>query len=84
MRTSVALLLSIVASAVWIFSPENGWAQQPAASAETSAHLLVTVEPKHGTNAPEIRKEDVMVYEGHDRDQVVDWIPLQGDRAGLQ
>jgi len=60
------------------------WGQQPSTSAEGSAHIVVTVEPKHGANAPVIHKEDVMVYEGRDRDQVVDWIPLQGDRAGLQ
>src|SRR5581483_12477285 len=46
--------------------------------------LVVTVEPKHGSNEPVIRKDDVMVFEGHDRDQVTDWVPLQGDRAGLQ
>jgi len=60
------------------------WGQQPSTSSEDSAHIVVTVEPKHGSNAQVIHKEDVMVYEGHDRDQVVDWIPLQGDRAGLQ
>ena len=84
MRSSVALLLSIVASAAWICSSQSARAQQTATSAENPAHIVVTVEPKHGSNTPEIRKEDVMVYEGHDRDQVVDWIPLQGDRAGLQ
>jgi hypothetical protein len=25
-----------------------------------------------------------MVYEGRDRDQVTDWVPLVGDHAGLQ
>lgn len=84
MRTSISLLLSIVVSAAWIFSGQNAWAQQPTTSTDASAHLVVTVEPKHDSSPPEIRKEDVMVYEGHDRDQVVDWIPLRGDRAGLQ
>jgi hypothetical protein len=27
---------------------------------------------------------DVMVYEGHDRDQVIDTVPLVGDHAGLE
>ena len=84
MRSSVALLLSMVASSAWIFSAQSACAQQTGTSAENTAHIIVTVEPKHGSNTPEIRKEDVMVYERHDRDQVVDWIPLQGDRAGLQ
>ena len=84
MRISFSLLLTIALSVAWIFSTEDARAQQPTNSTEAAAHLVVTVEPKHGSSAPEIRKEDVMVYEGHDRDQVVDWIPLQGDRAGLQ
>jgi len=85
MRTSISLLLSTAAvSLAWIFSGQGAWAQQSATSTEAAAHIVVTVEPKHGSSPPEIRKEDVMVYEGHDRDQVVDWIPLQGDHAGLQ
>jgi len=48
------------------------------------AHLLVTVEARHGSDVPVINKEDVMVYEGHDRDTVTDWIPSQGDHAGLE
>jgi len=49
------------------------------------AHIVVTVEPKRGNNPPPaIRKDDVLVFEGKNRDTVTDWIPLQGDRAGLQ
>lgn len=85
MRTSISLLLSTAAvSLAWIFSGQGAWAQQSATSTEAAAHIVVTVEPKHGSSPPEIRKEDVMVYEGHERDQVVDWIPLQGHHAGLQ
>src|SRR5581483_5833832 len=59
-------------------------AQQATAPAGVSASLVVTVEARHGSTLPELHREDVMVYEGHNRDQVTDWIPLQGDRAGLQ
>ena len=59
-------------------------AQQPSASAEAPAKIVVTVEAKHGSTLPIINREDVMVYEGHDRDQVTDWIPLQGDHAALE
>ena len=34
-------------------------------------HMLVTVEARHGTNPPEINREDVMVREGHDRERRV-------------
>jgi len=31
-----------------------------------------------------IHREDVMVYEGKDRDTVTDWVPAQGEHAALQ
>ena len=49
-----------------------------------ATHVLVTAEARHGSNVPEITRSDVMVFEGHDRDQVVDWVPLQGEHAGLE
>lgn len=57
---------------------------QPSASAGVPARLIVTVEAKHGSTLPVINREDVMVYEGHARDQVTDWVPLHGNRAGLE
>jgi hypothetical protein len=73
-----ALLTLAVASV-----PGSVYAQNAAAPG-VSAHLLVTVEARHGKNVPEISREDVMVYEGHDRDQVTSWIPAQGDNAALE
>lgn len=85
MRTRIFCVLYLLASAAWIGIGSRAAAQEAAAPAGAApAQLVVTVEPKHGSNAPVIRKDDVMVFEGHDRDQVTDWIPLQGDRAGLQ
>jgi hypothetical protein len=46
--------------------------------------VLVTVEPRHDPNVPVINREDVMVYQVHDRAKVTGWSPLQGERAGLQ
>jgi len=48
------------------------------------AHMVVTVEAKKGTEIPVINRDDVMVYEGRDRDQVTEWIPAQGDHAALE
>ena len=59
------------------------WAQEPSANA-IPVQTVVTVESQHGANAPVINKEDVMVYEGRDRDKVVDWVPAQGDHADLE
>ena len=47
-------------------------------------HLVVTAEARHGSEAPEISQRDVMVHEGHDRDEVTGWIPAKGDNAGLE
>jgi hypothetical protein len=58
-------------------------AQEPSSPAGGSVQMLVTVEARHGSNVPVINREDVMVYEGHTRDKVTDWVPLQGDRAAL-
>ncbi len=57
---------------------------QEASSTGVPVHVVVTVEPRHGSNVPVIQREDVMVYQGHDRAKVTDWLPLQGEHAGLQ
>ena len=57
---------------------------QQASSTGVPVHMVVTVEPRHGSNVPVINREDVMVYQGHDRSKVTDWLPLQGEHAGLQ
>ena len=59
-------------------------AQQASPSAGIAAHTVVTAEAHHGMNIPVIHREEVMVYEGRDRDQVTDWVPLVGDHATLQ
>jgi len=57
-------------------------AQEPPANG-VPVHTLVTVEARHGSEPPVINREDVMVYEGHDRDSVTEWVPAQGDHAAL-
>lgn len=59
-------------------------AQQTAAEGGIPVHLVVTVEPHKGATAPVVNADEVMVYEGHDRDRVVDWVPAQGDHAALE
>jgi|HubBroStandDraft_3_1064219.scaffolds.fasta_scaffold100460_2 hypothetical protein len=48
------------------------------------AHMVVTLEPHSGHEVPPVNKEDVIVFEGHDRDTVTEWVPAQGDRAALE
>jgi hypothetical protein len=63
-------------------------AQQAAAdgapAGRVPAHLVVTVEPHHGSDVPNVNREDVMVHEGKDRDTVTEWIPAQGEHAALE
>src|SRR5258707_14779565 len=57
---------------------------QDVSSTGVPVHVMVTVEPRHGSDVPVINREDVMVYQGRDRAKVTDWLPLQGEHAGLQ
>lgn len=59
-------------------------AQQAPNASGTLVHMIVTVEPHKGSDVPVVNREDVMVYEGKHRDQVTEWIPAQGDHAGLE
>jgi hypothetical protein len=59
-------------------------AQESAASAGPAVNMVVTVEARHGSNVPDITRDDVMVYEGRDRDRITGWLPLQQDHAGLE
>jgi hypothetical protein len=78
MKKSVYRLSAILALAVYASLTGAAFAQG------TPVHVLVTAEPRHGSTTPEITRSDVFVYEGHDRDQVTDWIPAQGEHAGLE
>lgn len=48
------------------------------------AHMVVTVEARHGKDVPNVTQNDVMVYDGKERLRVDDWTPLQGDRSALE
>lgn len=60
------------------------WAQQGPAANGVPVHMVVTVEPHHGSDVQVVNREDVMVHEGKERDAVTEWIPAQGGRAGLE
>src|SRR6201981_367322 len=77
------ILGALFALAALASGPWSAVAQE-ASSTGVAVHVMVTVEPRHGSNVPDINREDVMVYQGHDRARVTDWLPLQGEHAGLQ
>jgi hypothetical protein len=59
-------------------------AQGNSSPAGPAVNLVVTVQARKGSSMPDISREDVMVYEGRDRDKVTAWLPTQGDHAGLE
>jgi hypothetical protein len=83
MKQSVHVLKALLGLIVLVSVPGSVYAQNAGAQG-IPTHLLVTVEARHGKNVPEISRQDVMVYEGHDRDQVTDLVPAQGDHAALE
>jgi hypothetical protein len=78
------LLRILIAAMVPLLGAISVAAQQAAPLPGVQARMVVTVEARHGSEPPVIHREDAMVYEGRDRDQVTDWIPVQGSRAALQ
>jgi hypothetical protein len=74
-RKFTPLIVVVLLTTLYALGQES----QPA-----GVHMLVTVEAHHGANPPDITRDDVMVYEGRDRDRVTDWIPAQGDHAALE
>jgi hypothetical protein len=60
-------------------------AAQPASAPNgVPVQMVVTVEAHKGSEVPAVSANDVMVQEGKDRDAVTDWIPAQGQHAGLE
>ena len=70
--------------AVSVYGVPRLSAQQAPAANGVPAHMVVTVEPHHGSDVPTVNREDVMVYEGKDRDPVTEWTPAQGEHAALE
>src|ERR1700674_240514 len=84
MKKHYLMLEVVIAITTLLASVQLIAAQENSSPAGSGVNLVVTVEARHGSNVPDISREDVMVYEGHDRDKVAAWLPLQGDRAGLE
>ena len=77
----ISLMLVLVLAAA--FAPSLAWRAEQGAATGVPAHLVVTVEARHGKDVPVVHREDVMAYQGKERGSVTDWLPLQGDHAGL-
>ncbi|MGH9745824.1 MAG: hypothetical protein ACRD59_06910 [Candidatus Acidiferrales bacterium] len=75
----LAISIAVLAAAV---SPQ---ARPQAASPNTvPITTVVTVLGKNSAPPPVLSKDDITVREGQVRREVLNWIPAQGDKAGLQ
>jgi hypothetical protein len=81
---SLCLVVNVVLGLTMLFEAGSLVGQTTPATSGTPVQMVVSVEARHGMNVPTINPEDVMVYEGHERDKVVDWVPAQGDHSGLE
>src|SRR5579862_10007462 len=78
------LMNAVLGLMVCLYGAAKLPAQQASSGNGVPVHMVVTVEPHHGKEVPPIQREDVMVYEGKDRDTVTDWVPAQGEHAALE
>jgi hypothetical protein len=78
-------LLSMAAGFIFAAISVGSLAAQPASAPNgVPVQMVVTVEAHKGAEVPAVSANDVMVQEGKDRDAVTDWIPAQGQHAGLE
>jgi hypothetical protein len=74
--------VAVLGLLIFLFGLGSILAQEPGNG--VPVRILVTVEPHHGSNPPLINREDVMVFEGKDRDTVTDWVPAQAEHGALE
>lgn len=69
-------------AAIAVIAPFLAYTTLPSAT-DTPVSIIVSVEAKHGKEIPTVYREDIKVFQGHDRLSVADWVPLQKEQAGL-
>jgi hypothetical protein len=75
-------ILGLVLGLISLPAPAS--AQEANPSGNVPVHMVVTVKPHHGDNAPAMGSNDVQVYQRGKAASVTGFVPFQGDRAGLQ
>lgn len=64
--------------------PAPASAQEATPSGDVPVHMVVTVKPHRGDSAPAMAANDVQVFQRGKQAAVTSFVPLQGDKAGLQ
>jgi len=84
MRKGYFALSIVTTLAALALSSGSISSREPGPPAIVPARTVVTVEARRGREVPPLKSEDVQVYQGHERAQVTDWVPLKGERGGLE
>jgi hypothetical protein len=71
------IVITVLLPAVWA-------TPQVAAPNGVPVKMLVTAECRNGKEVAAVQRQDVMVYQGHERDKVTDWVLAEGDHSGLE
>ncbi len=79
MRISFKTLSTVVCSLAFLTAAAT--AQNP--SGETSASMVVTLEPKHGKQLPPIEPADIEVTQGKEKNAISNFQPLKGSKLQL-
>jgi len=85
MRRKSILFVAVVALVLLVFSGSP--TDAAGAHQETATVPVTTVVTVLGPNfsvPPPVAKQDVNVYSNRTRQEVISWVPAQGDKAGLQ
>jgi hypothetical protein len=77
-RFIFGLVTTVLLSAVWAVP------QETAPPGGVPVKMLVTAESRNDKEVAAVHREDVMVYQGHERDKVTDWVPAKGDHSELE
>jgi len=87
----IGLWYLLAAITLLLLFAETGRPQEPGkAQSQASSQALVpvtvtvSVETKHAKDFPVIYPEDVRVFQGKERLKVTQWVPVEGDGAGLE
>jgi hypothetical protein len=84
MKTTQFTSAVLVACATMTLSLQAAVSRETAPAGAVPVHMVVTVEARRGAEVPDIKPQDVTVRQGKERVQVTDWVPLRGERAGLE
>ena len=77
------VLCSVCTTVAMFVTTPSSLAQQTATTTTVPVRIAVTANVASDKRKPQINPEDVVVKQGKQRLQVTEWVPAQGERAGL-